>query len=257
MRLLRVFHLAVVKPGLVWHVLAAVQLPGLAASGVQRLLRQRGGVGSHVGDVAVLVEGLCDPHGPLGTPPKATGGFLLKRRGHERCLRLSGRRLLRHRVDREGLSSERRRQGLGRSLVQVYGPLSGQSPVVVEVRPRCDPRPTDCRQPPWERAGKKLRVDAPILHRRESDALSLAVHHEANGYRLDTSCRFCFAPNLLPQDLGYRVAIQPVNNAAGFLRLHQAHVEFPWTVDSFPDRFRGDLVENHSLDRDFGLEDFE
>ena len=257
MRLLRVLDLAVVKPRLVWHILAAVQLPSLATSGVQCLLGQRGGVGSHVGDVAVLVKRLGDPHGPLRTPPKAPGSFLLKRRGHEGWLRLPGGRLLSHRVDREGLSSERRRQRLGRRLIQVDSPLAGQSPVVVEVRPRCDPRPIDVRQTPRERAGKKLCVDAPVLHRRERDALSLTVHHKANGHRLDTSCRFRFATDLLPQDLRYRVAIQPVDNAAGFLRLHQSHVEFPWLVDSFPDRFWGDLVENHSLDRDFGLEHLE
>ena len=145
MRLLRVLHLAVVQPGLVWHVLAAVQLPGLITSGVQCLLGQRGGVGSHVGDVAVLVKRLGDPHRPLRTPPKAPGSFLLQRRGHEGCLGLSGGRLLRHRVDREGLSRERRRQRLGRRLIQVGGPLTGQSPVVVEVRPRRDPRPIDSR----------------------------------------------------------------------------------------------------------------
>ena len=144
-RLLRVLDLAVVKPRLVWHILAAVQLPGLATSGVQCLLGQRGGVGSHVGDVAVLVKRLGDPHGPLRTPPKAPGSFLLQRRGHEGWLRLPGGRLLSHRVDREGLSSERRRQRLGRRLIQVDSPLAGQSPVVVEVRPRCDPRPIDRR----------------------------------------------------------------------------------------------------------------
>ncbi len=56
--LLSVLRLPLVHPGLVGKELRAVAIRDLAPGGVQRLLRQRGAVGSHVGDVAALVEAL-------------------------------------------------------------------------------------------------------------------------------------------------------------------------------------------------------
>src|SRR5688572_465480 len=60
--LLGVLGLAGVLAGGVRQVVLAVLLQDLAAGGGHRGLRQRGAVGSHVGDVAVLVQALGDGH---------------------------------------------------------------------------------------------------------------------------------------------------------------------------------------------------
>ena len=66
MGLLGVLHLAVVRSGNVGHVVVTEHLAGVGAGGVERLLRQRGRVGSHVGNPALLVEPLGGPHRTLG-----------------------------------------------------------------------------------------------------------------------------------------------------------------------------------------------
>ena len=85
MRLLRILDLAVVAARNFGDVLGAVKLTRLIAGSVQRLIRQRGGVGTHVRDVAVLVQRLSNAHRALRTPAKALRGLLLQGRGHERC----------------------------------------------------------------------------------------------------------------------------------------------------------------------------
>ncbi len=83
-RLLGVLHLAVVAARHLGHVVAAVELSGLRARGVDRRLGQRRGVGTHVGDVAALVEALRDAHRALRAPAQLAARLLLERGGHER-----------------------------------------------------------------------------------------------------------------------------------------------------------------------------
>ena len=64
-RLLGVLHLLGVHPRLVGQVVGTVQTTGLGTGGLDRVLRQRGAVGTHVGDVTVLVQPLSDLHGLL------------------------------------------------------------------------------------------------------------------------------------------------------------------------------------------------
>ena len=65
-RLLGVLHLAVIGAGNIGHVVVTEHLAGVGAGGVERFLRQRGRVGSHVGNPALLVEPLGGPHRALG-----------------------------------------------------------------------------------------------------------------------------------------------------------------------------------------------
>src|SRR5213076_3287810 len=56
----------------------------LLAGGGERRLREGRRVGSHVGDVAVLVEALGHAHGRLCGEAELAAGVLLQRRRHER-----------------------------------------------------------------------------------------------------------------------------------------------------------------------------
>src|SRR5450756_1799312 len=81
--LLRVLDLVLVAARGVGDVLRAIHVPGLAAGRGQRGLRQRGRVGAHVRDVAVLVQPLGHPHGVLAREAQLAACFLLQRRGRE------------------------------------------------------------------------------------------------------------------------------------------------------------------------------
>ena len=66
------------------HVVGAVEVARLAPRGGDRALRQRDRVGTHIGDVAVLVEPLRDAHGVLRGQPQLARRLLLEGRRRER-----------------------------------------------------------------------------------------------------------------------------------------------------------------------------
>ena len=105
-RLLRVLDLALVAARSLGDVLGAVQLGCLAARGPERRLRERGRVGAHVRDVAVVVEPLGDPHRGLGAEAELSARLLLQRRGHERRGGAARVRLLLGRAERERRGGE-------------------------------------------------------------------------------------------------------------------------------------------------------
>ena len=53
------------------------------------------------------------------------------------------------------------------------------------------------------------------------------------------------------------VAVEPVEDAPGLLRVDQVEVEVAGVLDGPPDRVAGDLVEDHAPHRDLGLEHLE
>ena len=67
MGLLGILTLSPVSPRCIWNQLLAVELSGLGPSGIYGLLGERRGVGSHISDVALLVELLRKVHGLLCT----------------------------------------------------------------------------------------------------------------------------------------------------------------------------------------------
>src|SRR5690606_22320958 len=83
-RLLRALGLRGVDARLLGDRLGTVRLGGLAARRADRLLAQRGRVGAHVGDVAVLVQRLRGAHRLPRAHAQLARGLLLEGRGRER-----------------------------------------------------------------------------------------------------------------------------------------------------------------------------
>ena len=83
--LLRVRNGALVAPRLGRNRVLSVHPSGVRTRGRQSSVRQRHGVGSHVGDVAVLVQALSETHRRLGREAELAARFLLQRGGAERC----------------------------------------------------------------------------------------------------------------------------------------------------------------------------
>ncbi len=265
-RLLGVLHLAGVLARRRRDVLLAVELARLVARRVDRRLRQRRRVGTHIGDVAVLVEPLRDAHRALRGEPQLAAGLLLQRRRHERRIRTPGVGLLLRRRHRQ-LRAPQSRGQLGRARLVQDHDLVGLAQLTqrVEIAAGGDPQAVDVGQPGGEggrlglrvgHAGVQLGDDVPVRRAAERHAVAFALHDDAGGHRLDPARRQ-LGRDLLPQHRADLVAVQPVQDAAGLLRVDQVDVQVTGVFGGRADRRFGDLVEDHPLDRDVRLEGFQ
>ncbi len=258
--LLGVLDLRGVGARLVRDVLGAVQLAGLLARRGDRGLRERRGVGAHVGDEAVLVEPLRDGHRPRGAEPELAGGLLLQRRGAERRVGLARVGLGLDRADLEGGLRQRGGQRLGAGPVEVddVGALL-EPPQRGEVGAAGDARPVDGVQLGREHplvvavAGVEGALEVPVRRGAERDPLPLAVDDQPGRHGLDPAGGEA-GHDLLPQHRGDLVAVEPVEDPPGLLGLDEVHVDVAGRLDGGLDRLLGDLVEDHPADRHLGLE---
>jgi hypothetical protein len=87
-RLLRVFDFRLVDALLGRQIIAAIFLGYQSPRILDGDLRQVGRIGTHVRDVAILVQALGHLHGPPGSETQFAIRFLLQRAGGERWIRL-------------------------------------------------------------------------------------------------------------------------------------------------------------------------
>ncbi len=266
MRLLRVLHLGGVGARRVRQVVGPVELGDLGAGGGDRGVRQRGRVGAHIGDEAVLVQLLRDLHGPLGAEAQLAAGLLLQRGGAERRVRRAAVGLGLDAADAERGLLQRGGQRAGGLLVQVQGGRGGLQPAVrAEVAAGGDALAVDGDQAGAEglrvgrvgggAAGAEGADQVPVGGGGEGDPLALALDHQAGGDRLDAARRQ-LRHDLLPQHRGDLVAVEAVQDAAGLLRVDQALVQVARVAHGLLDGVLGDLVEDHPVHRHLGLQHF-
>jgi hypothetical protein len=256
-RLLRVLGLRRVQPRPLRHELGAVELRGLPAGSAQRLLRQVHGVGTHVGDVAVLVQPLRHPHRLARREAQLAAGLLLQGRRRERGRGLARVGLLLDAPHREARLREPVDEGDRRGLVEV-GHTRGtggrrQRAAVVEVTADRDAGPVDGHQPGGELPsagllGRRLREgagDVPVGRGPEGHALALAFDHEPGRHRLHPPGGQPRS-HLPPQHRRHLVAVQAVEDAAGLLGVDETLVEVAGVLQGALDGLAGDLVEDHA-----------
>ncbi len=259
MRLLRVLRLARVTAGSVRHVFGAVQVARLLTRGADGLLGQGDRVGTHVRDVAVLVQALRDAHRVLRAQTQLAAGLLLQRRGDERRARLARVRLLADGTDLGVAGSRRLSDLLGRRTVEVAHARALEAPVVAEVAAGGDPLAVDARQLGGERLARlrlELALDVPVRRGAERHALPLTLDDHARRDRLHTPGRQA-RTHLAPQHRRHLVAVETVEDAARLLRVDHLHVELARVVDGALDGFLRHLVEDHALDRHLRLQRLE
>ena len=262
-RLLGVLDLAGVLPRRRVDVLLAVELTGLVARGVDRRLRQRRGVGSHIGDEAVLVQPLSHAHRAVGGEPQLAAGLLLQSRGHEGRIGPTGVRLLLHRGHGQCSTAQPGRQRGGGGLVEhqhLVGLLDRADGI--EIASGGDPLAVHRDQPGGEPgrggarigdAGVEFGEHVPVGGAAEGHPLPLALHDDPGGHRLHPAGRELGA-DLLPQHRADLVAVEPVEDAAGLLGVNQVGVQVTRVLCGLPDGRFGDLVEHHPADRDARLQ---
>ena len=264
MRLLRVLHLVGVAARCIRYVLRAVQLAGLLTGGVDGGLRQVAAVGTHVGDVAVLVQPLSGLHRALRGVAQLAAGLLLQRAGHERRVRLAG---VRPGVDSPDGELGNRQTGLQvtrAGLVEqddveaglerpglLHKARAGRQARAVQRDQRGVQRPRRRRVGLLGRGENAVQV--PVASLDEAHPGALALDHDPGGDGLHAARRQLWH-HLLPQHGTDLVAVQPVQDPPGLLGVDQRGVELAGGVDSVLDRLRGDLVEHHPAYRHLGLE---
>ena len=199
-------------------------------------------VGPHIGDEAdravlahipALVQVLRRPHGAPRAEAELLGGLLLQRAGGERCARVlppvplldlgDDERQLPHGVH-HGL------RVLGRVELRLVAVHLG------------------------ERGLERLAVlgqqglDAPVLLGREGADLALALDDEPEGDGLHPAGGEA-GLDAAPEDRAGLVADEPVEDAAGLLRVHLAVVDHAGMLHGLVDGVLGDLVEQHPMRR--------
>ena len=188
MRLLRVLDLAVVAARRGRDVRRRrTARAACVARRRERRLRQRRRVGAHVGDVAVLVEPLGDPHRRLRGEAELAARLLLQRRGHERRGSAGGVYGLRS-TERtaNAAPSSASASPRARVLVELNGIRVPRSvPSRAEVAALRDALAVERDEPRLERvAGRRCRDDVPVLRRDERHPLALALDDEPGRDRL-------------------------------------------------------------------------
>ena len=257
MGFLRVLRLRGVVAGRVGEEVRAVALRDHRAGGLQCRVRQRGAVGSHIGDVALFVEALGSPHRHLRAHPELAARLLLVGRGDERCggtatvgLRLTSADLVGHAVERAD-------QRLGPSLVEHGDVVASEATVITEVATARQPNPVDRVERRRElalvvtlRCGERA-LHVPVAGLDERHAFAFTFDDDAGGDRLHTAGRQ-LRHHLLPEHRADLVAVKAVEDAAGLLGIDHLAVEFARRLHGKLDGVLGDLVEHHPLDGHVG-----
>ena len=262
-RLLRALRGGAVQARRLGHGLGPVELGGLLAGGVNRLAGQGRGVGTHVGDVTGLVEGLGGAHRRGRVPVQLARRLLLEGRRREGGGRATAVGLAGHRVDDRGRGVlQRAGVGAGGGLVQVedagLGGLRAQLALLGKVgagRDRMTVHGGHARAEGLARR-RESRVDRPVLGAHVRHAVALPGDHEARGHRLHAAGGQGRA-DLAPQEGRDLVAVEAVEDAAGLLRVHEVRIQVARVLQGTLDRFLRDFVEHHAAHGNLRLQDLQ
>ena len=250
--------------GLGGEELVAEMVGDGVAGGGDALLRQRHRIGSHIGDVAVLVQALGRAHHGASTHAEAIAGGLLQGRGGERRLRAAAVRLGFHRHHSEIGGLQRRSHGGGTSLIKLANvrrePVRGQLAVGTEILGAGESLAAERDHAGGEFGTLPQRVrrgqrgdDIPVRCALERHAFALAFHDQAGGHGLHAAGGQAWA-HLAPQHRRQLIAVQTVEDAAGLLCVDHIAIHIARVVQGGVDGVLGDLVEHHALDRHLGFQ---
>ena len=190
-RLLRALRRGAIQARGVGHGLGTIKLGGLLAGGVDCLAGQGRGVGTHVGDVTGLVEGLGGAHRRGRVPVQFARRLLLEGGRREGGGRAAAVGLAGHRVDDRGRGVfQRAGIGAGGGLVQVedagLGGLRAQLALLGKVGAGRDGVAVHGGHARAEGLACRCegRVDRPVLGAHVRHAVAFFGDDEARGHRL-------------------------------------------------------------------------
>ncbi|MCY1172532.1 hypothetical protein D9M73_126680 [compost metagenome] len=177
MRFLRVLGLGLVDARLVGNVARIIAIGDGMARGRDRARIHLHAVGPHVGDRAILIEALRDPHRVVGGEAELARGLLLQRRGGEGRWRVARRGLHFDGLDGEQPAFDRGLGALGSAF------LADRQPIKLLA--------LEGDEAGLERRAVMLHVggDRPIFLRAEGLDLALTADDQAQRDRLHTARR--------------------------------------------------------------------
>ncbi|MNZ47604.1 hypothetical protein D3C78_653240 [compost metagenome] len=194
--------------------------------------REVGRVGTHIGDVAGLVETLGHHHGLLHPEAQTVARRLLQGGGDERCGRLARSRLVLSLGHLVGGSLQR----LDRSHGLRFGDrLEGFAALAGDLETHLGTA-----------IGGQVGVHVPVLFGDEGADLALAIHHQLRRHRLHTAGGQA-AGDLGPQQRRDHVADHAVEEATRLLGVDPVDVQLAGLGEGLLDGLLGDLVEHHAL----------
>ena len=231
----------------------------LGAGGQQRLFGERGRIGAHVGDVALFVQLLRDLHDAADVQADAPRG-LLQGGGDERWRGAGGAFFGLHAADGGGGLAQRRSHGAGlfrgqrehvRALFQhtLAAVVAGFGErLALRVLPGAD---RDHRGGEGRR-GVRVGAQHPVARRDETHAGHLAGgdQHQGGALHAPGAQRLPLvglALDAAPQQRAEAVAHQPVDDAPGFLRGDQVHVQRAGPFHRLLQGVLGDLGKGDAL----------
>ena len=118
------------------------------------------------------------------------------------------------------------------------------------VATRCPSRPTSRA---WKLSGSKVASEVPPRGGAEGHPLALSLDDEPRRDRLDAAGAEA-GHDLLPEHGRDLVAVETVEDAPRLLRVDEPHVDLARLLQRPRDRRLRDLVEDHPLDGNLGLE---
>ena len=234
MRFLRILRLGLILARLFGQVSAVIAVRDRLARGGNGAAVHLHAVGSHIGDRAILIELLRDPHRVAGRKTELAGGFLLQRRCGEGRRGIAGERLGLDLVDGEAAGLHVRLRGHG-----VAFPADGQAVDLLAL-------PADEARGEALPALLHLGRNRPIFLGREALDLALALHHQAQRDRLDAARRLG-AGQLAPQHRRQGEAHQIVERPARAISVDQILVQRARLRHRLGHGRLGDRVERHPV----------
>src|SRR5262245_55788102 len=206
---------------------------------LQRVVRDAGRIGPHVGDethravgseLDAFIEPLGDLHRPLHPEAQLLEGLLLQLRGDEG----------RHGVAAPLLALDPRHAEAPRLEVAAHGfGRRGVSDLEVLAVLLDEVRAEHRRLP-----GLEVREHGPVLFGDEGSDLALAVADQFERHRLHPPRRQS-APYFVPKDRAHLVAHQTVQDAARLLRVHLLGIHLARVLEGLLDGAARDLIEDH------------
>ena len=224
--------LARIDVGLFRQVLVAELVLDEATHHADGVGRQVGRVGTHVGDVAGLVEPLGHHHGLLHAEAEAIARRLLQGRSDERCRRLAAGRLVLTLADAVLGALELLECGIRLRLVQRFEGLTVFA--------------GDLEAHLGLLGVRQVRMHFPVFFRDEGTDLALALDHQLHRYRLHPACRETTG-DFRPEQRRHHVADHTIEETTCLLRVDPVQIEIARLGERLLNCLLGDFVEHHAL----------
>ena len=243
------------------QVICAVEFRHASTGRLDRLLRQVYRVGSHIGDIALLVETLGRAHGVPGREPQFAVRLLLQGGGGEGRRWLAGVGSLLNVRHCPIARSQAIAQGLGLLFVEQNNLFARRNLPggFVKIRPRGQFFAVQGHQLGFKgaivQAGQR-RLQVPIGSGFERSPGPFPNHQHPHRHGLHPPCRQA-RRDFFPQQRRQGVTHQAIENSAGFLGMNEVIVHLATVLNGRSNGLFRNFMEDHSFHGHFRFQNLQ